>query len=107
MAGGRNAVYDKSLGTVHVWSKRGNVPPVVANLLDARVAREGHVHGVSAPARADWYVITGAATKGHTLRANKLGCVYGAITLPDMHDWLAPRIKAETDRGVDVVVWVP
>lgn len=119
------ALFDPSLGTVHVWSKDGKIPAALADLIDGNVARIGHRHtddtGVAATHEARrefvpsaiprFYVTAGSVDRSASVSANLVGAVHGVICLPTKRDpgagqWLREQIARRVNAGLTVIICV-
>lgn len=106
---GRVKFYDPGFGKVNVYSVKGSVPKIVADLLDDRVEAVGHI---STPKEntdraVDWFVHGGRDSSAVQREAINHGAGrYGAISLPAAGAWLRERIRDAVMTGQDVSIWV-
>lgn len=109
----RAPVYDETKGTVHIWARDGRAPARLTNLIPGDVRREVNSHsdklgnpGADLPRHVDYYAVNRVPTNGDIRLGHRLGCDYGAIDLPAQYAWLADKIAAAVQHGVDVTIWV-
>ena len=111
MTGGRVAVYSDAMGTLHVWSAKGNVPTDIADLIHPHANRVGHAFAdfgdTSAAkrdgARVDLYLYTGSDSADIQRASGRLGARY-AVSREAATTWLRGWFKDRLESGRDVVI---
>lgn len=120
------ALFDPKLGTVHVWSKDGRIPAVLADMIDGNVNRVAKRHTTDLGAATDesrfafnwtdqaygrFYVTTAGDTRATQLAANLVGAREGVTCLPTKKSpgagqWLREQIGRRVKAGLDVTIVV-